>query len=197
VVAKGGLRCDQDATSNADRGAERRSWSPFTRSAAAARIRLFAGDSHGRLISPSAPGRTRTCDPRLREGRWSEPTRSRERPGTTTRRSRPPSAPPRHPCVGLRRSQARSELDPDWTPPRADAIDPVTQNHRKTGGSVQSGRLDLNQRPFGPQPARARRLCVSPRLRCHRSPAPTKSWTHRTMRSVPRRYWGHFGRSFR
>jgi hypothetical protein len=47
---------------------------------------------------------------------------------------------------------ARQQLDPNWTASPTHATDPGTQSGRKTGGSVQSGRLDLNQRPFGPQP---------------------------------------------
>jgi hypothetical protein len=42
------------------------------------------------------------------------------------------------------------------------AGDPDTQNRRKTGGSGESGRLDLNQRPFGPQP-NALPDCATPR----------------------------------
>jgi hypothetical protein len=53
-------------------------------------------------------------------------------------------------------------LDPEWTSPRASEHREDVRNRNICGGFVRSGRLDLNQRPFGPQP-NALPDCATPR----------------------------------
>jgi hypothetical protein len=55
---------------------------------------------------------------------------------------------------------------------------------------TESGRLDLNQRPFGPQPSGVRRLSVSERPSFPMCPGPWTIWTDRTLHRVPKRYHG-------
>ena len=52
----------------------------------------------------------------------------------------------------------------------------------------QSGRLDLNQRPLGPQPASDWSRCVPERPQRPHCPRRWMIWTHRTLHSVPKRY---------
>ncbi len=52
----------------------------------------------------------------------------------------------------------------------------------------KSGRLDLNQRPFGPQPTGGGCRCVPERPDRPIRPRSWTIWTHRTMRWVPKRY---------
>jgi hypothetical protein len=59
----------------------------------------------------------------------------------------------------------------------------------------KSGRLDLNQRPFGPQPSGFRCPCVSERPSRPMCPGPWTIWTDRTMHRVPKRYHGTGSRS--
>jgi hypothetical protein len=75
------------------------------------------------------------------------------------------------------------EMTVKGTAPRRDAL--------RIDGSVRiSGRLDLNQRPFGPQPSGFRRLCVSERPSFPMCPGPWTIWTDRTVHPVPKRYHG-------
>jgi hypothetical protein len=76
------------------------------------------------------------------------------------------ASPGRAPSVPRRRgsvSSSREELDPKWTPRQAGATwpnrtkPPLVRRFR-----FRSGRLDLNQRPFGPQP-NALPDCATPR----------------------------------
>jgi hypothetical protein len=63
---------------------------------------------------------------------------------------------------------------------------------------VESGRLDLNQRPFGPQPNGFRCLYVPERPPRPMCPAPWTIWTDRTVHPVPKRYYAqlHTGARF-
>jgi hypothetical protein len=54
----------------------------------------------------------------------------------------------------------------------------------------KSGRLDLNQRPSGPQPEGNRCRCVPERPMRPNRPGPWTLWTHRTYQSVPKWYHG-------
>ena len=55
-----------------------------------------------------------------------------------------------------------------------------------------SGRLDLNQRPFGPQPSGSDARCFRERPNRPMRPGFRKIWTDRTYRSVPKRYQRSF-----
>jgi hypothetical protein len=54
------------------------------------------------------------------------------------------------------------KLDPVWTPSRSGRIVTPAGNPSKSGSPGESGRLDLNQRPSGPQPD-ALPDCATPR----------------------------------
>jgi hypothetical protein len=49
-----------------------------------------------------------------------------------------------------------NKLDPNWTPSVNFSAPLYARNPRVSGGFFESGRLDLNQRPFGPQLQRLR-----------------------------------------
>jgi hypothetical protein len=97
-------------------------------------------------------------------------------------------------CSRSRCSRPTRGISPKkWTPngPRHRLVDLCreTRNRRVCGDFVRSGRLDLNQRPFGPQPTSEPRLCVPQRLRRPGRPRRRRPWTHKTMQSVPGRYY--------
>ncbi len=57
-------------------------------------------------------------------------------------------------------------------------------------GFGESGRLDLNQRPLGPQPTSVTCRSVAPRPSRPQRPSLWTMWTHETQQSVLRRYHG-------
>ena len=65
-----------------------------------------------------------------------------------------------------------------------DRPDPASE----ASGLRQSGRLDLNQRPLGPQPTSSTCRCVRPRPRRPLCPHGRTIWTHGTQQSVLARY---------
>ena len=66
------------------------------------------------------------------------------------------------------------------------------------GSRRRARRLDLNQRPFGPQPSGFRCLCVRERRSFPMCPRPWTVWTDRTVHRVPKRYYAqlHTGARF-
>ena len=59
---------------------------------------------------------------------------------------------------------------------------------RSASGLRESGRLDSNQRPLGPQPTGGWCRCVPERPPRPLRPLPWTRWTHRTQQSVPKWY---------
>ena len=126
----------------------------------------------------------------------------------------PESAPddyPRHPQSHLARCRmprggadplgpSGPPLDVGRQPPKAAAPSPtrpraspckaelVEGRGTRRDACLQSGRLDLNQRPFGPQPTGSWCRCVRERPDRPIRPRSWTIWTHRTMRWVPKRY---------
>jgi hypothetical protein len=90
--------------------------------------------------------------------------------------------------VTERRTQ--NKLDPQLDSVRGSLSRHLRETPPRVRGFSQSGRLDLNQRPFGPQPMSIRVRFV--RERPPRPPRPDSRtlWTHRKKQSVPIRYRG-------
>jgi hypothetical protein len=63
-----------------------------------------------------------------------------------------------------------------------------SENPLLTRPPDESGRSDLNRRPFGAQPSDRVRLCVQERPHLPHRPRSSTAWTYWTMQSVPPRY---------
>jgi hypothetical protein len=66
-----------------------------------------------------------------------------------------------------------SNLDPNWIPSPLSPIALYARNPRVSGGFLKSGRLDLNQRPFGPRPSGSDARCFP-----ERPGVPIIPWMH-------------------
>ena len=98
-------------------------------------------------------------------------------------------------CGIDRRPAAADRLDCPWyhawyhgLPRRTLSATPDESKPAPEAGFRESGRLDSNQRPLGPQPRSSAALCARRRPARPMRPGARHRWTHRTLQSVPKRY---------